>query len=123
MLSPLIKWFSKIKNILLRLNNISIYHSDFFGLNTSRKIILNKSKKLFAHIDCDSFFAECEIYKNPKLKNEYVIVWNEIVIACNYKTKAFWIKTWTPVWKAKYILKGQWVYLEWDHRYYTFISE
>lgn len=83
----------------------------------------NKSKKLFAHIDCDSFFAECEIYKNPKLKNKYVIVWNEIVIACNYKTKALWIKTWTPVWTAKRILKGNWVFLWSNHTYYTHISD
>ncbi|MFK7779709.1 MAG: hypothetical protein QM490_01050 [Candidatus Gracilibacteria bacterium] len=83
----------------------------------------NKSKKLFAHIDCDSFFAECEIYKNPKLKNEYVIVGNEIVIACNYKTKALGIKTGTPIWEAKRILKDNGVFLPSDHRYYTFISD
>jgi nucleotidyltransferase/DNA polymerase involved in DNA repair len=50
-------------------------------------------------------------------------VWNEIVIACNYKTKAFWIKTWTPVWKAKQILKWNWIYLSGNHDYYTFISD
>jgi len=82
----------------------------------------NKSKKLFAHIDCDSFFAECEILKNPKLKNKYVIVWNEIVIACNYKTKALGIKTGTPVWEAKRILKWNWVFLWSNHTYYTHIS-
>jgi len=81
------------------------------------------SKKIFAHIDCDSFFAECEILKNPKLKNKYVIVWEEIVIACNYKTKALWIKTWTPVWEAKAILKDKWVFLGSNHRYYTIISD
>jgi len=53
----------------------------------------NTSKKLWAHIDCDSFFAECEILKNPKIKNDFVIVGDEIVLACNYKTKAFGIKT------------------------------
>jgi nucleotidyltransferase/DNA polymerase involved in DNA repair len=35
---------------------------------------LKKSKKIFIHVDCDSFFAECEILKNPKLKNDYVLV-------------------------------------------------
>ena len=83
----------------------------------------NISKKLFAHIDCDSFFAECEILKNPKLKNKYVIVWTEIVIACNYKTKALWIKTGTPVWEAKKILKNKWIFLDSDHRYYSIISD
>jgi nucleotidyltransferase/DNA polymerase involved in DNA repair len=33
-----------------------------------------KSRKIFTHIDCDSFFAECEILKNPKLKGKYVLV-------------------------------------------------
>lgn len=83
----------------------------------------NISKKIFAHIDCDSFFAECEILKNPKLKNNYVIVWEEIVIACNYKTKALWIKTWTPFWEAKKILKDKWFFLPCDHSYYSFISD
>lgn len=82
----------------------------------------NTSKKFFAHIDCDSFFAECEILRNPKIKNDFVLVWDEIILACNYKTKAFWIKTWTPIWKAKEILKGKWVYLSWDHDFYSLIS-
>ena len=82
----------------------------------------NKSRKIYAHIDCDSFFAECEILKNPKLKGKYVLVWNEIVLACNYKTKALWIKTWTPVWEAREILKWRWVFLGSDHDFYSFIS-
>jgi len=81
------------------------------------------SKKIFAHVDCDSFFAECEIFRNPHLKNKYVLVWNEIIIACNYKTKALWIKTWTPVWKAKEILKWKWIFLDVDHRFYSLISD
>lgn len=83
----------------------------------------NRSKKIFAHIDCDSFFAECEIFRNPKLRNEYVLVWWDIIIACNYKTKALWIKTGTPVWEAKRILNDKWVFLWVDHEYYTFISD
>lgn len=82
----------------------------------------NTSKKIFAHIDCDSFFAECEILKNPKIKNDFVIVGDEIVLACNYKTKAFWIKTWTPIWQAKEILKWKWIYLSSDHNFYSLIS-
>jgi nucleotidyltransferase/DNA polymerase involved in DNA repair len=46
------------------------------------------SKKIFIHVDCDSFFAECEIFRNPILKNKYVLVGEEIILACNYKTKA-----------------------------------
>jgi len=82
----------------------------------------NTSKKLWAHIDCDSFFAECEILKNPKIKDDFVIVGDEIVLACNYKTKAFGIKTWTPIWQARDILKWRGVYLKWDHDFYSLIS-
>ena len=81
------------------------------------------SKKIFIHIDCDSFFAECEILKNPKLKNQYVLVGREIVVACNYKTKALWITTGMPVWKAEEILKGKWIFLEGDHNFYSLVSQ
>lgn len=82
----------------------------------------NTSKKLWAHIDCDSFFAECEILKNPKIKNDFVIVGDEIVLACNYKTKSFGIKTWTPIWQAREILKNKWIYLSSDHDFYSLVS-
>jgi len=80
------------------------------------------SKKIFIHVDCDSFFAECEIFRNPELKNKYVLVWDEIVLACNYKTKALWIKTWTPVWQAEDILKGKGIFLKSDHNFYSLVS-
>jgi len=66
----------------------------------------NTSKKLWAHIDCDSFFAECEILKNPKIKDDFVIVGDEIVLACNYKTKAFGIKTWTPMKRSLFKMRS-----------------
>ncbi|MDD3793527.1 MAG: hypothetical protein PHI37_01850 [Candidatus Gracilibacteria bacterium] len=82
----------------------------------------NTSKKIWAHIDCDSFFAECEILKNPKIKNDFVIVGDEIVLACNYKTKSFGIKTGTPIWQVRDILKGKGVYLKGDYDFYSLIS-
>ena len=80
------------------------------------------SRKIFIHVDCDSFFAECEIFRNPSLKNKYVLVGEEIILACNYKTKALWITTWTPVWKAEEILKGKWIFLKSDHNFYSWVS-
>lgn len=80
------------------------------------------SKKIFIHVDCDSFFAECEIFRNPLIKNKYVLVGDEIVLACNYKTKALWIRTGTPVWEAENILKGKWVFLKSDHNFYSLVS-
>lgn len=85
-------------------------------------MIFKKSKKIFIHVDCDSFFAECEILKNPSLKNKLVIVWEEIVLACNYKTKAFWVKTWMPVWRVKELIWDKGIYLSSDHNFYSFIS-
>ncbi len=80
------------------------------------------SNKIFIHIDCDSFFAECEILKNPKLKGKYVLVWTEIVTACNYKCKNLWIKTGDPVWQAKEILQNKGIFLKWDHNFYSLVS-
>lgn len=81
------------------------------------------SKKTYIHVDCDSFFASCEILRNPKLKESYVCVGWDIIVACCYKCKAVWIWVWTPVWEAKRILKNQWVFLWTDIAFYTKISE
>ena len=62
------------------------------------------SKKLYAHIDCDSFFANCEILANPNLKGKYVCVWGEIIIAATYNAKKKGVKVGTPVWQAREIL-------------------
>ena len=80
------------------------------------------SRKLFAHIDCDSFFASCEILKNPSLKWKYVCVWDEIIVACTYNAKALGIKTWTPIWEAKRILGDKWIFLSGNMWYYQSIS-
>lgn len=86
-------------------------------------MLLRKSKKVFIHLDCDSFFASCEILKNPSLKQKFVCVWWEIIVACTYNCKALGIKTGTPIWEAKKILKWNWVFLSGDHSYYEQISD
>ncbi len=78
---------------------------------------------MFIHLDCDSFFASCEILKNPTLKWKHVCVWSEIIVACTYNCKALGIKTGTPIWEAKKILKNHWVFLPGDHPYYEKISD
>ena len=62
------------------------------------------SKKLFAHIDCDSFFANCEILANSQLRGKYICVWWEIVIAATYNAKKKGVKVGTPVWQAREML-------------------
>ena len=86
-------------------------------------MLFKTSNKIFIHLDCDSFFASCEIIKNPNLKWKYVCVWWEIIIACTYNCKALWIKVWTPVWQAREILKDKWVFLWVDHAYYSQVSK
>lgn len=86
-------------------------------------MIFKTSKKIFIHLDCDSFFASCEILKNPQLKNKYICVWEEIIIACTYNCKSLWIKVWTPVWQAKKILGDKALFLRVDHEFYSQVSE
>ncbi len=86
-------------------------------------MLFKKSKKTFIHIDCDSFFASCEVLKNPNLKDKFVCVWSEIVIACTYNCKKLWVKCGTPVWEAKKMLKNKWVFLPCNHSYYEMISD
>lgn len=81
------------------------------------------SKKLFIHVDCDSFFASCEIMRNPRLKHKFVCVWGDIIVACCYKCKSLWIWVWTPVWEAKNVLKDKWVFIPPDIAFYTRISQ
>ncbi len=85
-------------------------------------MIFKTSKKLFAHIDADSFFASCEILRNPSLKNKYVCVGSEIVIAANYKAKGRWIKVGMPVWQVREILWENVIILWVDFELYGSIS-
>lgn len=86
-------------------------------------MLFKTSNKIFIHLDCDSFFASCEVLKNPALKNKYVCVGKEIVIACTYNCKALGVKTGTPVWQAKKMLKNRGLFLSIDHQYYEEISQ
>jgi len=67
-------------------------------------MIFKTSTKTYAHVDCDSFFASCEVFRNPKLEKKYVCVGSEIVVAATYNAKRLGIKTGTPIWEAKRIL-------------------
>jgi nucleotidyltransferase/DNA polymerase involved in DNA repair len=49
----------------------------------------NKSTEVWALADCDSFFASCEVARNPALQGKEVCICreNDIVIACTYEAK------------------------------------
>ena len=61
----------------------------------------NASKQLFAHIDCDCFFASCEMFRDPRLKNKCVCIGGDIIITANYKARTYGVKVGTPIWVAR----------------------
>ena len=86
-------------------------------------MIFKTSRKIYAHIDCDSFFAACEIYRNPALKKKYVCVGRDVTIACCYKSKGKGIKVGTPFWEIQKMLWDRAVCLDPDMWLYGRISE
>lgn len=64
-------------------------------------------KRIIFHIDCNSFFASCEMARDPSLKEKPVVVAGDpkerrgIVLAANYLAKQLGIYTTMPLWEAK----------------------
>jgi len=81
------------------------------------------STKIFAHIDCDSFFVACEVFRNPSLAHKHVCVGRDVTIAASYSAKAKWVKVGVPFWEARKILGKDFVVLEPDMRLYGQISQ
>jgi DNA polymerase V len=84
---------------------------------------------MFVHIDCNSYFASCEIATNRELEGKPVIVANDneagggIVLALNAEAKALGLKRGDPVFKVKNIIKLNGVQLcHADHKKYHHIS-
>lgn len=84
---------------------------------------------MFVHIDCNSYFASCEIATNRELEGKPVIVANDneagggIVLALNAEAKALGLKRGDPVFKVKNIIKLNRVQLcHADHKKYHHIS-
>jgi len=81
------------------------------------------SKKIFAHIDCDSFFVACEVFRNPSLANKHVCVGKDVTIAASYSAKAKGVKVGVPFWEAKKILWKDFVAITPDMKLYGTISK
>jgi len=82
------------------------------------------SRELWFHVDCDSFFAACEILRHPKLKDKYVCVGGDIIVAASYNAKYLGIKTGTPIWDARRMLPiDKSYFFPPDIPYYASISE
>lgn len=86
-------------------------------------MIFHTSKHIFAHIDCNSFYASCEVLRDPSLKGKCVCVWDQISIAASYEAKRYGIKTGTPLWEAKRILGKKLIIKPPDHAWYRQVSE
>ena len=84
----------------------------------------NVSKQLFAHIDCDCFYASCEVMRDPRLADKCVCVGWDIIITSNYKARKYWVKVWTPIWEAERLIpKKDFVMLPPDMSFYWQTSD
>lgn len=81
-------------------------------------MLFRQSDRIYTHIDCNSFFASCEVLRNPSLRWKFVIVWDQICIACSYEAKKYGIKTWTAMWEAQRILGNRLIQILPDHVFY-----
>lgn len=86
---------------------------------------LPRSTQRRALVDCDSFFAGCEVARRPELRGKCVCVARDedIVLAATYEAKARGVKTGTPAREAKRILGNDIVLVKPDMAYYQQISK
>lgn len=82
-----------------------------------------RSTQVWGLIDCDAFFANCEIFHNPSLRDKIVCIWKDIVIARTYNAKKYGISIGTPVWEAKKILPNDTEYIPPSLKKYKQISD
>ncbi len=91
---------------------------------TPNFIILSSYPQAIAHIDCDAFFASCEVARNPRLKGLPVVTGQErgIVSCPSYEAKALGIKRAMRLWEAKKICPKL-IILPSDYELYSIYSE
>lgn len=58
-------------------------------------MLIEKSSSVYCLVDCDSFFAYCEVLRNPNLRGKPVAVSRDrdIVLAATYEAKKLGVKT------------------------------
>ncbi len=85
---------------------------------------------VIVHIDCNAFFASCEIATQPELQHLPVVVANVnetgggVILALNEKAKALGLKRGIPLFKIKNILSQHPVHVcPVDHKKYQRISQ
>ncbi len=81
------------------------------------------SRHIYAHIDCNSFYASCEVLRDPSLQGKCIIVGDQITIAASYEAKRLGIRVGTPFWEAERMI-GKWLVKKLpDHAFYRSISD
>lgn len=84
----------------------------------------NVSKQLFAHIDCDCFYASCEVMRDPGLRDKCVCIGGDIIITSNYHARKYGVKVGTPIWEAERMIpKRDFVMLPPDMSFYGQTSD
>ena len=86
--------------------------------------------RIIFHVDMDSFYASCEVLRNPSLKGKSVIIGADpkngkgrgVVSACSYEARKFGVKSGMAISRA-YKLCPQGIYLRPDLKYYKTISD
>ena len=75
-------------------------------------------------MDCDSYYASCEVMRNPGLRGRPVAVARagDIVLAASYEAKKHGIKTGTATRDAKKLLPST-IFIEPDFYRYSVVSE
>ena len=83
----------------------------------------------YIHIDCNSYFASCEVATNPSLEGRPVVVANDndngggVILALTPEAKAIGLKRGTPLFKVRDLLRDKQVVIcNADHRKYRAIS-
>lgn len=84
---------------------------------------------MFLHIDCNTYFASCEVATNPELEGKPVVVANDnengggIILALTAEAKALGLKRGIPLFQVRSLLKPNNVVIcQVDHKKYRRIS-
>ena len=84
---------------------------------------------MYLHIDCNTFFASCEVATNPELAGKPVVVANDnengggIILALTPEAKALGLKRGIPMFQVRSLLKlNDVVVCQVDHKKYRRIS-
>ena len=85
---------------------------------------------MFLHIDCNTFFASCEVASDPTLKGRPVVVANDndvgggVILALTPEAKALGLKRGVPLFKVRRQLERDGVVIcQADHKKYHRISQ